>query len=536
MSQGPSDWRNGLAAADRLYRAGDMTGALAALDEILAAPYPDQVVPLNGGALLIDIGNALKRLDLVDRGTSLLESIRGSVGEESSRVSLEYDLANGYSYRGQLTLRQQGAWTAWGIQENEDTQLAKTTLSELLLAEGGRGKPEAWVNLGATLSHLGRPIDALDAYDAALRLDPTHPGALGTRGKELLWLTPHLGPMARATAIEAGRHLARALASERLGDILGPGIRAHWTKSLEEIERKTGTKISTNDAPIHPPADLSRLSAPVREYVEFCRDRHLFLTWHLLDEGAEHALGDHMFIRTIESPAPASRFEALAPIVNQIKEDYATARYLLFLSSRQTKERDEINELTELVMLEERSYFNLYGGLGKAAFGHAFDVLDKIAFLLNQYLGIGLKSDRVHFSNFWRHLEDSKLPAAKIRVTPVIRAIPSRLLVGIVDLARDLDREQFRRVRRIRNALTHRCLVLTDGHTETREVDGVLYVPWRAMRRESLRTLRLARSAIFSLIAFISEWEQKQAGDRCHHTVNIQVPSGQTIPPPPDPL
>jgi tetratricopeptide (TPR) repeat protein len=536
MTRGPSEWQDGLETADRLYRTGDTVGALAALDRVLAVPCQDQAVALSCGALLIDIGSALQRLELVDRGTTLLEGARESIEDPAIQASVDYNLANGYSTRGQLALIKNAAWSAWGIHENEDTQRAKATLSRVLHREGSGPTPETWTNFGNTLSHLGRPIDALDAYDEALQIDSAHPGALGTRGEELLWLTPFLGPMARATAIEAGRHIARALASDRVETILGPNVRPHWTETLQKIEAKTETTISVDDGPLHPPADLSRMAAPVREYVEFCRDRRLFLTWHLLDQGAEHGLGDRMFIQTIESPSTASRFESLAPIVNQIKEDFATARYLLYLSSRQTETLDAINELTELVMLEERSYFNLYGGLGKAAFGHAFDVLDKIAFLLNKYLDIGHPPGRVSASSFWRHPDDAKLPAAKARVSPVLQAIPSRLLVGIVDVARDLDRSDFRRIRLIRNALTHRCLVLTEGTAETRDVEGVLHVPWRTMRRESLRTLRLARSAIFSLIAFISVHERDRAGDRSRHTVNIQVPSGQTIPPPPDPL
>jgi tetratricopeptide (TPR) repeat protein len=508
-----AEWNAALEAVHGLIGEGRFEEALTSSETLLARSDVSDNAVVNCAGFLIDLGNDSDNDALIARGVSLLEGCVAKTLSPRVNRAARYNLANGLDSLGRLELEARGR-SYWTLQENEKCRRAKHLFAGLLEDEGAESTPEHWTNYGNRLSLVGRKLEALYAYDQALQLDPDHPMAKGNKGEALECIAPRLRVSAAETLHEAGRLIAQAIDSPRLAPIGGPGPRQHWTVDLKRIEGILKRSIRADEPRTHKVADLSARSSFMQRYLALCRDERLFLTYHLCDEDASAALRDDVFIETLEKADEPSRFPGLAIRFNQIKEDYAVARYLLFLSQDSAPDRDAVNSTTIFADLGDGTVSHLNGGLLKAAFGQAFDILDKIAFLLNEYLGLGIPVKRTSFRSFWRNDEDlkKKVPAVTARVRESLRGRDDYGIVSLVDLALDIEHERYKRISDLRNAQTHRCLVLTKGGMESNDPDGVMRIDNEAMTWETLRILRMVKSAIFSLAVVVSAEERRQAG------------------------
>lgn len=93
---------------------------------------------------------------------------------------------------------------------------------------------------------------------------------------------------------------------------------------------------------------------------------------------------------------------------------------------------------------------NIYVGQLKAAYKEAFSALDKVAVLINHYLGVGHSESSVYYSNVW--YEPSSLDSEQPVVAAAVRSGGYRLL-GLYLLCRELSGSKYSH---LRNALTHR--------------------------------------------------------------------------------
>ena len=78
-----------------------------------------------------------------------------------------------------------------------------------------------------------------------------------------------------------------------------------------------------------------------------------------------------------------------------------TARLALVQSQLTSDDLSAVSEQTTLINLYDYSASNIYVGYLKSAYKEAFGVLDKIAVLLNHYLGLGLPEDHCYYRSVW---------------------------------------------------------------------------------------------------------------------------------------
>lgn len=510
--------------------AGRLNDVLRRTTEILATRGRSPEIRGNCAGLLIDVGNGLRDATVVTRGVEILRELVAANAPTPAGASLTFNLANGLSALGSLEV-QATSWSYWGLATNEHVQEAKLLFLGFLEDGEHPATPEVWVNHANGLSQLGRSIEALFAYDRALRLAPDHPMAKGNKGEALMTIAPLLGISFAETLWEAGRLMSQAVQDPRLAAIGSVGAGDYWRTCIGRIERYLQTRFAGNESGSHGPANLDALAPTTRRFVEFCRGERLFLTYHVLDEHAETALRDAVFIRTTEPIDSTDRFSHLATLFNQIKEDYAVARYQLFLSGERSSDLDQVSLHTTYADVGEGAKFHLYAGLLKSSFGQAFNVLDKIAFFTNTYLSLGIDEERVTFRTVWRHPDDvrSRVPGSKCRIRPEFLQRGESSSVALVDIARDLERERFKAMREIRHAQTHRVLVLTKADAPAiSSRPGVLTVEWFRMRLETLRLLRTVKSAIFSLAALVTAEEEAKFSDSPRNRiVRRDVPTDQ---------
>jgi|ERR1035438_598899 hypothetical protein len=131
-----------------------------------------------------------------------------------------------------------------------------------------------------------------------------------------------------------------------------------------------------------------------------------------------------------------------------------TARLALVQSQLTSDDLSAVSEQTTLINLYDYSASNIYVGYLKSAYKEAFGVLDKIAVLLNHYLGLGLPEDHCYYRSVWYVHGPDDSPLDPPAIAPQVKQQGLRLF-GLYLLCQDPCGSKYSQ---IRNALTHRYL------------------------------------------------------------------------------
>jgi hypothetical protein len=148
----------------------------------------------------------------------------------------------------------------------------------------------------------------------------------------------------------------------------------------------------------------------------------------------------------------------------------------------------------------------------KSAFLVAFNIYDKVSYLLNEYEELGIKDENV---SFWGGksiftIEDKTL---------LKKNDWNKNLVALYSIKREIEgKEEFTKVKDIRNLITHRYFVLSD-------IGGIKsdnYMNIQEFFKSTLYMLLQLKNILFSLTFFISEKE--------NHKKEIAERNGEIIP------
>lgn len=467
----------------------------------------------NLGGLLIDLGADLNRRDLVEEGVQQIEEILGQTDENTT---LLYNLANGYSELSRLERRQQGADYVFDP-DNTPLFSAKHHYREALsLAPPANRDFHArhWINYGNCLSGLGRAVEAMSAYNQALRLSPDHPMAQGNLGVEI----QHFARIADHPIflLDARDLLDQALSSEQLEKYGGLRVRRYF----DQIRQNTATMLSE----LGLEQDVQREDGVVpfssdyeREYVEFCARHQLYLNFCLDCRRCEKYARDSLTFSLITAIDDDRSFVRLSRVINEIKERYAFARFLLLQSTNPILDTIPFDSRTSYVDNLDYAVYGTRVASLKLAFESAYNILDKIAHFINDYLDLGVApGPGVAFATngrIWRSRGSNSLRQEIVETE-------NWRLFGLYDLARDLDIDHrdsandgyWGKLRRTRNSLTHEYLILhVEGTDWPREADGAhLHLHYVDFAEQTIHLLQLVRAAIIYLVAFIDEEERKK--------------------------
>jgi hypothetical protein len=243
-----------------------------------------------------------------------------------------------------------------------------------------------------------------------------------------------------------------------------------------------------------------------RMYVSFCSEHQLFLNFCRRCQRCVVANKDIVNISLITNSDDTTTFPGLARVVNEIKERYATARLLLFEGYKPAFDLLPYDEITNYIDNLDYAIYGIRPSKIKMAFESAYSVLDKIAIFINRYIPLGVKEEGVGFSkhSFWK--EQQRLKSA-------MRNLRNYYLYALYDIHRDLEKDGFlERLRKMRNVSTHRYIV-----THIERIHQVLpdespenHIDHIDLFNSTLELLKLVRSAIVYLIAFIQMEEQRR--------------------------
>lgn len=378
-------------------------------------------------------------------------------------------------------------------------------------------------NLGSSLNAVGRPVEALQQWARAIEIIPGFAIALGNRGIGLA-------------------HYGKFLYDERDRALLGFGAyksyRAAAAKGTlydsPEGYRHRSTYIKDAET-IANYVDVDRAREVLEEEFSLGRSKaeRAYRTWALqnrlflnpLNDIGEYSIAAH---DVLHLPSLTTEVSAEPPALfgfyNQMKQEFASARWLLFegLTEGTTHFSDRGAYLIDTLGLPA---YSLGVEKIKLAFRMAYSLLDKVAYFINDYFEVGLPGNKVSFRSVWYK------PKGEPKVlSSTFEDRPNWPLRGLYWLSRDIYEPAFKGVAEpsaqgladVRNYLEHKyCQVYEDlgieyskQSTTRNGVSLGLHIGRDALEAKTMQILGIARATLIYLSLAIHREEAERNKSR----------------------
>ena len=394
---------------------------------------------------------------------------------------------------------------------------AKSCFQESL--EINENQPDVWINKGSTLDYLGRYLEAIECYDKAILLDNKHYNAWGNRGLSccrLSELIEHKDDRAKLVS-EAMIYLAIELQmypDSEIDDAIKKNVSDYINNNKiqidleiilkEQMPKKRALLGESFNLYSEPDVDFKTF------YYDFCEKHALFLNVHFDCNKCGCSTLDLIqvgFITPINDfKRPYELFKKWFAIV----DDYKTSRSLLALSQFKPE---------QLLFLDKQRYepdnslnylFNVE--LLKNAFLTAINIYDKAAFFLNDYEDLGLSDKSI---SFW-------CGNSIFNKTEILKNNDWQTdLVALDSIRKDLEKQEFKRWRLVRDYIVHRYFVLHNivdvenltypyDSSETPLEHKEYHMDIDEFFNITIQALQNIRNVLFSLAFFVSQKEKSK--------------------------
>ncbi|GAG89068.1 unnamed protein product [marine sediment metagenome] len=204
-------------AISSLINKGDYQKALNRLRDLEIKNPKNKTIEYNKVGLLIDIGFGLKNSEIVKKGFATGEKLLKAPSYKNQKANLYYNCANGYMSLYQLEYDREK--DAEQIVDNKNLQNAKCNFREAIKETNyfdSNFRSQLWTNYGNCLDLLGRVMEALYAYDEALKVDPNFSMALGNKAKAMRFFADISWTYREAMYIKSYQMLKSALENKAL--------------------------------------------------------------------------------------------------------------------------------------------------------------------------------------------------------------------------------------------------------------------------------------------------------------------------------
>lgn len=457
----------------------------------------------------------------VKRALYLLDELSKRELADTDGALVEYFRANAWAARSHIAnVRRSWSWEAPERQE-EMLALSRASNHPGFASLDKVRRCQILTNHANLLNTVGRSIDAVAVWGAALKIIPGFAMARGNRG---YGLKGYAGMMVddreRAIiALHAFDGLRSTMAEDVFHDSIDPQAAiAFFAGHAEELAG------AVNIDAVRAMQDLDRgdegRSKAERAYRRWCLQHCLFLC-PLNDLGPHLAAAtdDLILPPLIEGLDDRPDGHLPPPIVDffsQMKQEYASARFTLFegMSSTRVHFSDRGVALTDTL---DYPLYSLASERVRMAFRVAYSLLDKVAFLVDRYWALGKVPDRISFKNVW-------MVENKARLLPQFEEHDNLPLRGLFWLSKELFDDQLkqttaadaRELHSIRNALEHTYLHVSEGWAKPFMINGVsnngfgIAIGSDELEAKAIRVMQMARSALFYISFAIGVEERKK--------------------------
>ena len=471
--------------------ASDFEGALNLAHKLqsLSSHY---LVSYTVSGILIDSGRALGDEKAVNEGVKLLEKdFKKIVQHAEYAPTAYYNLANGYSNLFQFK-RARDQYC--GMFKETELNKAKCYFRKALESnpQDAMFMSEIFVNLGNCYDTFGRVLDALECYEEALKYKPNHGMALANKGIALQYYAALAGEHQRTYLSDAHSLISLAL---KLG--VNPEDIDTFSKYLSDIERMFPDKKILDNPPKFPGCTIKARSKFERYLIEFCLEHGLYLNICSVCKKCDAAIGDTVVIKEMLVPANSDHYLRLSSYLNQIKQDYVTARFLLILSRYEGLNLNFVDKRVTIIDTLDYSIHNIYVQLIKESFKSFYNILDKIACFIQDYLG--MPKERTYFAKIWYSNQRKKILHNKIE------DVKNFSLNALFDIHRDFENGPYKKLKETRNALTHRFVSIR----MIQKIENSENMTEDTLVKQTIELARIVKNAIIYLL-YLVYWEEKK--------------------------
>ena len=457
----------------------------------------------------------------VKRALYLLDELSKRELADTDGALAEYFRANAWAARSHIAnVRRSWSWEAPERQE-ELLALSRASNHSGFASLDRVRRCQILTNHANLLNVVGRPIDAVAVWDAALKIIPGFSMARGNRGYGLKGYAGMLvDDRERAiVALHAFDSLRAAMADDASHDSVDPRAAiAFFANHATQLAGAVDIEV------VRAMQDLDRgdegRSKTERAYRHWCLQHRLFLC-PLNDLGSHPAAAtdDLMLPPLIEGLNDRPNGHLPPPIIgffSQMKQEYAAARFTLFegMSSTRVHFSDRGVSLTDTL---DYPLYSLASERVRTAFRIAYSLLDKVAFLVDRYWALGKVPDKISFKNVW-------MVENKARLLPQFEERDNLPLRGLFWLSKELFDDQLkettaadaRELHSIRNALEHTYLRVSEGWAkpfminEVRNNNFGIAIGSDELEAKAIRVMQMARSALFYVSFAIGVEERKK--------------------------
>lgn len=385
--------------------------------------------------------------------------------------------------------------------------LRSALTSTLFDAQSAIRQCQILTNLANTLNRIGRSVEALQYWNRALVIDPVFGMALGNRAKgiytysSMLYDPNHQIIFLRRARDDVNAALSQDLDSGPRSDFMA--LKEHVDAILTESD--TGREIHWDSCA------LGR-SKRERAYRRWCLEHRLFLNPLNDIDQRPLAARDVLSMPSLTTSLRASPPSCLG-LFNNLKQEFVSARYLCFEGMHHERCHFSDREVLLINTLDYPSY-----GLGieqvKAAYRMSYSILDKVGYMLNEYMGFGIRAKDVSLRTMWFVDQDDSMG-----IVDFVQQKHNLPLRGLFWICRDLfeDRSGFKnstepdaqQLQQIRNHIEHRYLKVHEtmwsrlGLKDEFEDTLATSIHREDLYAKSLRMLRFAREALICLVCAI---------------------------------
>lgn len=480
-------------------------------------------------AHLIDDGADTLNAESTGTAFAVLDQLQNDNPPPEASALIHYYRANAWANR----CRERPDYDSWAWEQPE----VQAQILELRRARGHAGfeklhplrRCQILTNLGNQLNSVGRFVDAIETWDSAFEIEPHFAMAHGNRGIGLEYYAD-----SHFDRGQAGLQLVAAY--DALKRTSGPNA---LFEGLDHAEARGTYEKRAKALSKRVPVDEIRRSVDVngfslgrstkeRAYRRWCLDNRLFLN-ALNDLGPlSIAAQDGLTLPGLTTTLDAKMPRVLG-LFNQMKQEFASARYLYWegLHEREAGGLHFSDRDVTLVNTLDYPVYGLAAEKMRMSYRVAYSLFDKSAYLLNHYLGLGVREDKVTFRNLW----SGGARGANGQSAPVLARLANHEnwpLRGLYWLSKDLYERGFQEamlpeakaLADTRNYLEHKYLALRQSWAVPVEGSApseglaVMALPDDLFADRALHVLKLVRSTFVYLSLAIHREERLRSHDK----------------------
>lgn len=463
-------------------------------------------------AIIFETGRESRDIEQIRIGLNFSERQKLKKFSNYDKMTFHYNIANGWSYLQQLTqqLNSPEFWSFNSIELEQQIINLRLAYSFAQNSKDNFKKCQILTNLGNLFSYLGRFSEAQIYWQKVLKIDSSFPMAHGNIGFGLFHYAKVLYDNGHQFLFFqfAHKHLKKSINSEIYEDaklafkeILSQLETIIKKEELENIQDLKSFSIGTTEQE--------------REYRKWCLKNQLFIN-PLNDITNENIAGHdclHLPTMTLKCDQPP----IYQTIFNQIKQEFVSARHLLYSGINERELHYSDKENLQLDTLDYAVY-SYSSEKVKIAFRICYSIFDKIGYLLNDYLNLGFKPEKVTFRNIWS-LYDKQTKSHKLN--PKVIQTQNWALRGLYWLSRDLfeKNEEFssniepeaRELAQIRNFIEHKSFKIIDIGQSAIQDNRLTYSIARAeFETKTINLMKLIRAAMIYLTLGLNLEEKKK--------------------------